>query len=662
MSDDDFTVTPNYKLYKPTPNADYDLWGDHLNANADKLDTVIRGIAVAGNVSVNQIDAAAFGVQADFVELSGSIGWSGTTVTISGASFTSADIGKTLIMPCGPGVSVYGPPALVKITGINSPTSCNVDQDNPTHPFSGVTTVVGGNGASPWAVDVVNPGTGGSLVGDVLTITGGTFARPATLQTIQTTVLSATVVNAGTGGPVGAALLRGTTGYGRRVVLSGNINAGGSLDPALSVTVLPAGTTTGADPGAYWYDADDPSNEPVLANPRKVTWPGAFVTGSAMLTLNAAVLSPLVMPSVHVGASVFAVGDSGAVAFPAGTVVVSTGTPDPTSVVVSQAATTNGTGQQISFTDNREDIIFPATFANNVSTVTATTAAPAGVLVGQVIFGLGISGGDDPTAPLSNCTITSIDGTRTAIGISRPTTHAATTAVNLHAVPYLTGAVVKLNLGPAVLAFKDFGAYSTAPDFTVAQPVLRNGSASSITIQQAPPPQVMTQPIKVSMGTDNTAAINAWLAAVRSALATNASGGAGLEAILRPGAYLTTGSINARDLNENGLTIRASGVSIHAAIANQDPSPVDKTTQRAWDASGSRYYTMQGNFVLYGDQLFPPDIGAVFAYSSANQITGGVSLTDITVWGYFKFCSTVLRKHRRLCRQQYGLQQPSHMV
>jgi hypothetical protein len=37
----DYTTTPNLGLIKPTPNADGDLWGDHLNQNADTLDTVL---------------------------------------------------------------------------------------------------------------------------------------------------------------------------------------------------------------------------------------------------------------------------------------------------------------------------------------------------------------------------------------------------------------------------------------------------------------------------------------------------------------------------------------------------------------------------------------------------------------------------------------------
>ena len=37
----DYTTTPNLGLIKPTPNADGDLWGGHLNQNADTLDAVL---------------------------------------------------------------------------------------------------------------------------------------------------------------------------------------------------------------------------------------------------------------------------------------------------------------------------------------------------------------------------------------------------------------------------------------------------------------------------------------------------------------------------------------------------------------------------------------------------------------------------------------------
>jgi hypothetical protein len=40
----DSSTTPNYGFIKPTSGADDDVWGDHLNQNADALDTIIYGI------------------------------------------------------------------------------------------------------------------------------------------------------------------------------------------------------------------------------------------------------------------------------------------------------------------------------------------------------------------------------------------------------------------------------------------------------------------------------------------------------------------------------------------------------------------------------------------------------------------------------------------
>lgn len=41
-----YTQTPNYNLFKPTPGADDDIWGSHLNSNADTLDALIHSIDI----------------------------------------------------------------------------------------------------------------------------------------------------------------------------------------------------------------------------------------------------------------------------------------------------------------------------------------------------------------------------------------------------------------------------------------------------------------------------------------------------------------------------------------------------------------------------------------------------------------------------------------
>jgi hypothetical protein len=51
MSGSEYTKTPNYNLYLPVPNADNDVWGDHLNANTTTLDTLIKSVADKSGVT-----------------------------------------------------------------------------------------------------------------------------------------------------------------------------------------------------------------------------------------------------------------------------------------------------------------------------------------------------------------------------------------------------------------------------------------------------------------------------------------------------------------------------------------------------------------------------------------------------------------------------------
>jgi hypothetical protein len=62
MSGSDFTRTPNYNLYKPSPNSDDDQWGDHLNWNADTLDSLLG--SGAGYVPLLNPHTAAPGISA----------------------------------------------------------------------------------------------------------------------------------------------------------------------------------------------------------------------------------------------------------------------------------------------------------------------------------------------------------------------------------------------------------------------------------------------------------------------------------------------------------------------------------------------------------------------------------------------------------------------
>jgi hypothetical protein len=707
--------------------------GDQLFA-AELNAAIANAGAIALGTAGNQIAAGTYGTVPDYVQLTGAVSWTGSTVTIDGHSFTASDAGKWLVMPAG---GVGGGPALVQITGGNGSATVS---PSATVPFSGLTTFVGGPNGTPWNIDVLTQGAGGSRVGDRLTLVSTDPApaiRPATLQTTMTRVVSAsipapagcfgsisdgsggpgtilvltsappgtifpggavtgpgiaagtriikqtivpdagvdgsgnpvagptcgagtytvnisqlrtdnftTITYAGSGGPVGPVLLRGTTGYGRRVVLAGNVNAGGSLDPLVSDNANPLymlNPAAGADTGSYWFDVDEPNGEPVLANPETITYPARWSAGANTITLDSGQVSSLVMSSIHVGATIFCTDDNNQVAFPPRTQVTAIDAPSLTITVSNAAIFDNGDSgpQPVDFSDNKHELSFDATFGYSattpVFTITATAALPAGTAVGQVIYGPGLSGGDDPTNPLANTTITAISGT--TVTISRPTTHAATTAVTLRTVPYLTGAVVKLNLVPAVIAFADWGAYTAVPvrPFTGFPVTRRNlaGGQDAVDFTLAIhlgtgniDGAVATAPAFVSCGTDNAPALNAWMAAVRDAQAT----GVGVEAILPPGGYLAIGGINARSVDGNGTTLRVSGVQIHSAC----PAPLT----RAWDASGSRQYRMEGDFVLLGDKWFPPDIGLLFARPDVNTPCANLSLNDVSANGAFTFAAT----------------------
>ena len=44
MSGSDYTTTPNLGLFRPNYDMDDGLWGTHLNANADVLDSAIGSL------------------------------------------------------------------------------------------------------------------------------------------------------------------------------------------------------------------------------------------------------------------------------------------------------------------------------------------------------------------------------------------------------------------------------------------------------------------------------------------------------------------------------------------------------------------------------------------------------------------------------------------
>lgn len=59
MSGTDYNLTPNLGLYKPIYDHDVEMWGTHLNANADTLDSVISNPPTYANLPGNYANDAA---------------------------------------------------------------------------------------------------------------------------------------------------------------------------------------------------------------------------------------------------------------------------------------------------------------------------------------------------------------------------------------------------------------------------------------------------------------------------------------------------------------------------------------------------------------------------------------------------------------------------
>jgi hypothetical protein len=593
-------------------------------ANASSI-----GTAIVGRV----IGSDQFQLKSDFVQLSGTISWSNNIVTITGANFTAADIGKTLIMPCGPGVGVYGDPALVKITGIYSPTSCNVDTNNPTHPFTGSLQI--NNNAVPTITD---PGAGGAHVGDIMVMQGGVFARPATFGVIQTKALTApTVVSAGGGGmPLATVYLRATTGHGRRPLFVGKTDANGRLDltqvPPLSLV----------DGGALYQDLADNTHEPLAADQRQLVFPGSWAAGATQITVSSGVLGTILPQLLRVGMSVSAVSDtagvSGIVGGVGGSVITAIDVTDPHLITIAPAAVAAGTNQDITFASNRARLTVHAAFNAGDTTLNLTDGPlPGWVQDGTLISGTGIYGGGDPAGdPAAQTTFTVNPLGRTQIFLSQPTTAAAVQPIGLLINPALTGVVANIACVPVQLIVKDRGVYTTVP----SSATLVNG-AVSCTIT----PYLSPEPLIVGMGTDNAAAIDAFASAVRAATtsALQEDAALGIEVIWRPGNYLSTGSANFTNLSKPGLRLKFHGVVLHSAVPPQPGAvaPLSPLGRIALDFRKMRWGVLDQPTVT-GDQYFPPYVGMAFGRFDI-QPSDGSNIYNPIAHGRFLFAAITIQ-------------------
>lgn len=97
----DYTQTPNLHLYKPTYGADYDQWGNHLNSNADALDSAFSAAA---------LNAQNYGAVGDSI----TDNTTALQAAINAAQSLSANTGTCTRLMLPKGVYVTGP---LSITG-----------------------------------------------------------------------------------------------------------------------------------------------------------------------------------------------------------------------------------------------------------------------------------------------------------------------------------------------------------------------------------------------------------------------------------------------------------------------------------------------------------------------------------------------------------------
>lgn len=78
----DYTQTPNLALFKPTVDADEDMWGIHVNSNFDTLDDVIGDLMAGGGAAgtVTQVDTGT-GLTGGPITTMGTVSLADTAVT-----------------------------------------------------------------------------------------------------------------------------------------------------------------------------------------------------------------------------------------------------------------------------------------------------------------------------------------------------------------------------------------------------------------------------------------------------------------------------------------------------------------------------------------------------------------------------------------------------
>lgn len=111
MSGSNFTTTPNLGLYKPTYDADEEMWGNHLNINADTLDALLgpQGKwAQLPIVSVLDHGAKGDGASDDTTAIQNTVtAYAGKAVIVV-PNTGNAYLVNPIVLPSGTDILVYG--------------------------------------------------------------------------------------------------------------------------------------------------------------------------------------------------------------------------------------------------------------------------------------------------------------------------------------------------------------------------------------------------------------------------------------------------------------------------------------------------------------------------------------------------------------------------
>jgi hypothetical protein len=247
------------------PNGPAELDG---SGSASALNVIAQGGSVARTLAAwaaDRINVRNYGAKGDTLTRPAGLMTAGSpTLTASGASFTSADVGKAITVD-GAGASPAAP-LITTIAAYVSPTQVTLAANAGTS--TGLSYLPGLSAGTSSTI------TGSYVPGDIVALAGGTAVTGASGKVMATTVLQAAIAAAGTGGyangsPNGACSVTGTTGTGTRVVLTVTLSGG-------AMTAITAVTT----PGVYTADIASHTSEPVVGS---TTAAGcALLTGAAV--------------------------------------------------------------------------------------------------------------------------------------------------------------------------------------------------------------------------------------------------------------------------------------------------------------------------------------------------------------------------------------------